>query len=403
MTIRGSIALTCILLAVGCSDDGAECGPTASCVPPVEQVQDLEVTAVTVGTPGRTHPQTGLRVVDSVVISYTIANRGNAPSLPEQVVGSATIGGRYQYAIDSIGALAPGQTVSGTISVSSGTKVFNAWPEADRFLAVVSIQTSVDDATENNIARSDTAHLALPILEVVSQEIAEPRFRVNDPIRMSVTVTNHSKLVAARDFEIRHCLWDFDVGCWPRYWTSFGNIAIPDLLPGETRTLEYITAVTPTAFEEGYIYYSVTACATPKSSVGPYAMYDNGVACGSAGYVELWPDYEACSPPLLTATPVTLTEPNCGHYPIPSEPEPRPGYWNEQYGWKKYYVFAFDAVAGRTYRVSGLAGGYVKLPTGWWARDLDPLASRVKFETTGRYYITFYGTAAHTVSVEAVP
>ena len=292
--------------------------------------------------------------------------------------------------LDTLPPLAAGQSVTRSTIVPSKRLYFDDYHPSDKVAATVSLETSDADATWNNQRTSDTAHLALPILKVTAQRLAEPRVRVNDPIRMSVTITNLSALVPARDIQLRHCMWDYDVGCFSGNWTAFGNTPLPDIAAGETKTINYTTAISETAVEENYPGYSMTVCVTAGAENQAYRPFDsvaNGTwICDSAGRIEVMPDYEACAPPVLGAQPVTLTTHNCGLYPMPTEP----GNWAFAVARKRFYVFALDAVGGVTYELTGLEGGRARLNTGYTAADLAPAADRVRFERTDRYYIVVY-------------
>jgi hypothetical protein len=382
-----------------CTNDGGSCGPTADCV---AQAADLEVTAVTVGSPARTHPVTGLRVVDSLRITYTVRNAGALVSDTTRLVVSAGNGWQYERA-DTVPPLAPGQSVTRSTLVPADRVFFHADYFSDKFAATIRLETSYTDAAANNTRTSDSAHLALPILRVTVQRVAEPRVRVNDPIRMTVTVANLSAVAAARDIHLRHCLWDYDVGCWAPHWTAFGNTPLPDMGPGETKTISYTTAIPPTAVEHGFLHYGMAVCVTPRSQDQPYRAFDSfsndSWMCGYRGQIEVLPDYEACSPPLLGTQPVTLAAPNCGIYPMPTEL----GNWTFYLERKVFYVFALDAIGGQTYSVTGLAGFDGYLATGRLATDLDPAADRVRYELTGRYYLIIQApTGVRTASAVVV-
>ena len=372
-------------MVTACTHDGGNCGPTADCITPSA---DLEVTAVTVGSPARTHPVTGLRVVDSLRVTYTVRNAGTASSDTTRALVSAL---PSHERLDTLLPLAPGESVTrNTLLPLNRIYFYGGW-ESDKFAAMVGLEPR-DANAANDHRTSDTAHLALPILKVTAQLIAEPRVRVNDPIRMSVTIANLSAVAPARDIQLRHCLSDFDVSCWAGYWTAFGDTPLPDIGAGETRTVSYTTAISQTGAEDGYLYYGMAVCVTPRADNQPYRLsssFANGSwICASAGQVEVMPDYEACNPPVLGVQPVTLTAPNCGIYPMPTEP----GNWTFGLAQKMFYVFALDAVGGRTYRVTGLPDRRENLPTGWRAVDLDPAPGLVRYEHTGRYYFIVYAS-----------
>jgi hypothetical protein len=398
--VRARWAGAVLLTLAACTNDGGTCGPTAECIAPAAE---LEVSAVTVGSAARTHPVTGLRVVDSLRISYTVRNVGAISSDTTPVRVTVPISWPYDR-FDTLPPIAAGQSVTRTMLFPSERVYFDGDYPSDKFAATVALETTYPDATSNNSRTSDTAHLALPILKVTVQRLAEPRVRVNDPIRMSATITNLSAIAPARDIQLRHCLWDYDVGCWAGYWTAFGTTSLPDIGPGETRTISYTTAIPETGAENGNLYYSMSVCVTARADNQPYRSFNsvgNGTwICGSAGQVEVMPDYEACRPPMLGVQPVTLTAPNCGIYPMPTEP----GNWTFSLAQKLFYVFTLDAIGGQTYSVTGLEGGRAYLSTGRTAADLDPAAERVRFESTGRYYFIIYApTGVRTATAAVVP
>lgn len=384
-------------MLAACTNDGGTCGPTADCVIPGA---DLEVTAVTVGSPGRTHPVTGLRVVDSLRVTYTVRNAGTASSEKTLALVAAL---QTSEALDTIAPLAPGASVTRSTLLPLERLYFDGAWATDKFAAMVGLQP-LDINTANNQRTSDTAHLALPILKVTMQHVAEPRVRVNDPLRMTATVTNLSAVATARDIQLRHCMWDFDVGCWAANWTAFGNTPLPDVGPGETKTISYTTAIPQTGVENGYFYHSMAVCITSRADTQPYrsfdSLHDGTWICGSAGLIEVLPDYEACNPPLLGAQPATLTVPNCGIYPMPTDP----GNWTAILAQKRFYVFALDAVGGQTYQVTGLPERSEFQANGRRAEDLEPAAGLVRFERTGRYYFIVYAPAGvFTATATVVP
>lgn len=384
----------CLLVLFGCTETTDECGPSGVC-----DLLDLEVTAVTIGPVTGTHPITNLSVVDSINVTYTVRNAGRLATEPTGVSVRA-----FSDAADTVPALARGQSVTRVVALRNLAAFLEGGPDADRFAATVTLAPADDDADNNELA-SDTAHLARPILTVAPQRITEPRFRVNDPVRMSITVTNSSALVAARDIQLRHCLWDFDIACWAGNWTAFGTVPVADLAPGESRTIKYTTAVTPTAaWQDLYGGYGFGVCVTPRSDNGAYrlfsTLFDGTWICGSAGLIELWPDYESCAPPLLGETPVVLTAPNCGIYPTPAQP----GNWEFFLTSNLFYVFALDAVAGQSYSITGVADHSITNATGRPTTDTDPVTQQVRFERTGRYYFLIRAPSGdHSASARPVP
>jgi hypothetical protein len=385
--VRAHKAAVAVLMLAACTHDGGNCGPTADCVAPAA---DLEVTAVTVGSPARTHPVTGLRVVDSLSVTYTVRNAG--PIASDTTVVRISMSGVSLERSDTLLPVAAGQSVTQTATFATDRLYFEGNYQSDKFVASVALETADTDASADNRRTSDSAHLALPILKVTVQRLIEPRVRVNDPIRMSVTIANLSAIAPARDMHVRHCLWDYDVACWAGNWTAFGSTPVPDVGPGETKTITYTTAIPETGAENGYLFYSMSVCVTARADNQPYRAFNsisNGTwICDSAGQIEVLPDYEACGPPILGVQPVTLAGPNCGIYPMPTEP----GNWAFDLAQKRFYVFALDAIGGRTYQVTGLDGGRAYLHTGRPADDLDPATGRVRYDRTGRYYFIIYAS-----------
>ena len=374
-----------------------ECGPTASCVP---AEADLVITSVSVGPSSRTHPVTGRRVVDSLNVTYQVKNAGGTTSQAARSTVSAF--GYQRYAGDSLPALQPGQSVTRVVRLPD-LPLLDGDAYADLFTASVTIDAE-DDPRNGNALNSDSVHLARAILEITVNPLPEPRFRMNDPIRLRATVVNKSTLYAARDIQLRHCLWDYDVACWAGNWTAFGNIPIADLAPGQSLTIDYTTSVSLTAAEQDVLgRYSMAVCVASRSETSPYRPYPWSGPCDSAGEFELWPDYEACAPPVLSPQPTTLPQPNCGNYPIPEAGAQGSIQWENLYRLRRFYLFALDAVAGRTYRVTGV-GSAAYTSQGISARNRATAAEEFRFDVSGRYYfLVGFNTLTSGVTATAVP
>ena len=397
------IGVLAVLIA-GCAEERADCTPLDPCRG--TSPADLAITSVTIASSGPAHPVTGLPIVDSLRVRYVVRNLGDSIAPPVQARLSINF---YDHVTDQVPAVPPRDSVIRNVTVPHSALFYSRAanpprdPDHDRDHVRVALEAAADDPQHNNFAESSPVHLALPVLEVTMEPLNEPRVRVNDPLRLTITVTNRSPTVAARNIQLRHCLWMYDVACWSDNWTAFGNIPLPDIGPGETRTLSYTTAIPPTAMEEGFRIYSLTSCVTARADTASYRHYQsthNGTwVCAGAGLIEVWPDYEACAPPVLTAQPVTLTAPNCGRYPPPNEP----GNFDFLLR-KQFFVFALDAEAGRTYELTGLPEFGVVDNTGRTAPDLDAAPARVRFAQPGRYYIIIRRhTGSFTVSAEALP
>lgn len=372
-----ALALTGI---AACGEDGGKCGPTGVCAEPAAE---LRITRVLVGPEVAIHPETRFSVVDSLNVTYVVHNTGNAASLPVPAVIEAF----HRSAEDTVPALQPGDSTVRFVRLSAVQVFLSGDAAADRFVAGVRLTQSLNDSAAVQAA-SDTVHIARPILQVSAQPLREPRLRVNDPVQMEVTLTNLSAHQAARDIQLRHCLWDIDVACYLGTFTAFGTIAVDDLAPGESRTIRYTTAITPTATYQDEAYtYRTTVCLAPNADDGPYRpdyrFLEDPWVCGSAGRVTVWPDYEACEPAVLRAEPVLLAEPNCGLYPtVPNAP-----FWVENLmRLERFFLFALDAEAGRTYSITGISGTLMNA-NGQRATNLAQAPGTVSVEHSGRYYI----------------
>src|SRR5688500_4830163 len=263
-SIRARAAFLVLAAVTACSEESSECGPTASCVPPVA---DVQVSDVVIASGSRTHPATGLPVVDSIRVSYKVTNAGGSASAAMgALMGIPGLTG--DAVLDSVPALQPGESMTRTVAWLAPVHFFNSHENADLIRAEVALTAPDTDPPHNNRAASDSVHLARPILSLVVHPLSEERVRVTDPMRMTVTIANTSLIAAARDVQLRHCVWEFDVSCWEGSWTVFGNVPVPDLAPGESRTIDYIAAVTPTGSEEGYMHYSLMVCVSTRADTG---------------------------------------------------------------------------------------------------------------------------------------
>ena len=385
------------LITAACGDDGGGCTPAAPCT---TRPADLAVSSVTIVSPGTTHPVTGLPIVDSLRVRYVVRNLGDSIAPPAQVRVRTIF---IDAIVDSVPALQPRDSMVRIVVLPHTALFYGVYEDHDRDIVHVELDAPATDPQHNNFGQSAPVHLALPVLDVTMQPLNEPRVRVNDPLRLSITITNRSPTTAARNIQLRHCLWEYDVACWADNWTAFGNIPLPDLAPGETRTINYTTSIPPTAMEEGFRSYALAGCVTSRADTAAYRDYestsDGTWVCGSGGLIEVWPDYEACAPPVLSAQPVTLSAPNCGKYPLPNEP----GNWDFLTR-KQYFVFALDAEAGRTYQLAGLQDFGVYDNMGNGAHDLDAAPDRVAFAQPGRYYIIIRRhTGVYTVAAAPLP
>jgi hypothetical protein len=370
------------LAACGDPDQPPGCGPVESCVP---QAANLRVDSVRIETAGAPHPGTGRGIArgDSVSVHFSITNAGRAPSGPRNVnAGGALIEGLTT----EIPALAPGQTHRQSLRLALSAHWVRAGT-SDATAVTIELDPQADDAgTVNKSMVSDSVHLELPMLAIEVAPASVPRVRANEPFPMQITVRNTSVTTPARDIQLRHCLWDYDVSCWPRYWAAFGTVELDDLAPGATRELTYMLSIPPEAtyFDITVTYY-LSVCITPDDHDGPYTepriqLYE--WHCGNAFFIEVWPDFEACPPAMLGNGPVTLAAANCGFYPPSDPPQNAP---------HRIFVWALDAAAGVTYQVQGLPGPVND--RGDPVADLDPAANRLRFARSGRYYFVVHAQA----------
>jgi hypothetical protein len=391
MRSRLPIAAAALIAIASCSDS-----PSCSSTEPCPEGADVAITSERLEPDGSVNPATGLRVVDQPRVSYTLVNRGSAAS--DTVIATIYYGGRA-YPPDTVIGLAPRQEIRRMATLDAPHFVAYSATAGDRRVAIVQIVTTDStDNTANNSDSTDTFHIRAPMLEITMEPPRELVLRVNQPALFTVTIKNHSQYSAARSIKLQHCLVDFDIGCWYN-WTTFGNVPLADIAPGESRTLTYMTAVTPTAMEERLYSYSLGACVAAQQDTAVYRDSNQPWVCASPGRVTVYPDYESCSPPRLSAQPVTLTAPNCGTYPMHRNDTPT------SRNWMKYFVFSIDALAGQTYQINGLGnvGGVQVVNTlGWTVNGLG--GERYTFAQTGRHYVINYApSGTRTVSAVLIP
>src|SRR5688572_21538835 len=108
MRLTLAAAIVAILLPA-CSEN-EKCEATEPCALP-----DLEVTSVSIGPSTGAHPVTGLAVVDSLGVTYTVTNRGGSES--DTAVAVIEVGFE-QYRTQSVPKLRSGESTTRTVAFS---------------------------------------------------------------------------------------------------------------------------------------------------------------------------------------------------------------------------------------------------------------------------------------------